>query len=251
MTAHFNSLTLVDCPPIGNRHYKLSSGINFLIGNNGAGKTSIAMALRDGAWPYGGRVQLTDSIASDLIRSNWSLSYIEQSHDDLSDPLASDHWVKICAADPAMQKRMGALLSVMVSGKLGLGVTKFHNIPFVGEETFAIDVSSNGALNVKAGPALQAVEHFSSYDSINDLFQAASERSLISIVGILVAREAKKLSSPLILDGFFSLGGDYGGSILRQLGLLGCQVIILESEWTLNRLRDLGFIQNDANIQAL
>jgi len=51
MSAHFKSVTLVDCPPVGNGHYKFSSGIYFLNGNIDSGKASIAMALRNEVWP--------------------------------------------------------------------------------------------------------------------------------------------------------------------------------------------------------
>ena len=251
MSDHFESLTLFGCPPVGNQHYEFTRDINFLVGGNGTGKTSMAMALRDGLWPYGGGVQLSDPKVSEVIKSNWSLSYSNDTCGHISSPIAPDHWVSACAAEHELQKKMGALVSEMISGKLGVAVTKFHSVPFVGEDTFEITIDSKGDIRVGAGPALRSTEHYSPYGSINSLFQAASERALIGLVGLLVVREKRKLNSPLILDGIFSNGTDFAGSILRQLRTLECQVIVLETERSMDRLRDHGHIQVDDHIQSL
>ena len=251
MSNHFKSITLFGCPPIGHNHFTFSSGVNFLIGGNGAGKTSIAHALRTVEWPYGGGVQLEDPSVSQLLNERWSLSYVDGSNGYFSGDCPTDHWSKICVGVPRLQKKLSALLSTMMSGKLGVDVTKFHSVPYVGDETFDVEVFSNGGVEVHAGAALKAVEHYSPYGSIEELFDASGERCVINLAGILVAREELNLDSPFVLDGVFNDAAEFRPCIFQQLRKLECQRIILENYMTMDRLHGLGLTLPNDTFQSI
>ena len=57
----FNSVTLVDCEPIGSRDFFFSHSANLLLGSNGSGKSALAHALCFGVWPSGGVVKIRDN----------------------------------------------------------------------------------------------------------------------------------------------------------------------------------------------
>ena len=245
MPIHFESLTLFGCPPVGNRHFIFSKGVNFVVGEWGTGKTSVAQALRTGTWPFGGSVEVDPPNASALMDKHWALSFVDPNFSHyIGDVGATDHWINHCIGQPKLLKRIGVLLSQMVSGKLGVNVTKFHSIPYVGEETFEIEILPNGLVEVHAGSALKAVEHYSPYGNIEELFHASSERFLIAFAGLLAVREYRQLNSPIIFDSIFDRLEDFRVTVINVVRRLECQVLILERPTTMEYLERLNLVES-------
>lgn len=252
MSAYFESLTLFGCPPIGHRHFMFSSGLNILTGGNGTGKTSLAQTLRTGVWPYGGGVQLVEKTVSTALNQHWNISHIDINTPSFLDERPMDHWTYHCIGKSKLLRKVGALLSEMVSKKLGVQVTKFHSIPFAGEETFEVEVLPNGWVEVHAGSALKAIEHYSPYGSVEELFDAAGERFLIALAGILTVRDDLQITSPLIFDNAIGyLDQEFLGMAIEQIRRLNCQVFILEGPYDIERMQELGLFHPNEKIHEI
>ena len=252
MSAYFETLTLFGCPPIGHRHFTFSSGLNILTGDYETGKTSIAQTFRTGVWPNGGGVQLVEQSVGAALNQHWNISYIDGGTPCFSNERSVDHWTYHCVGKPKLLRKIGALLSKMMSKKLGVEVTKFHSIPFAGEETFEVEVFPNGWVEVHAGSALKAIEHCSPYGSVEELFDAYGERFIIALAGILTVRDDLQITSPLIFDSAFGdLEQHFRGVVIEQIRSLNCQVFVLERPYDIERMQELGLFHLNEKIHEI
>lgn len=176
-----NSISLLECPPIGDVKLHFGPNLTIISGENGSGKSSMVSALFLKKWPFGGNVTVNDQGDRTNFEKLPSICILdESSFFEKNNTLKShDNWINLAKDNPK-------ILEIATHTYNQLVASKFSN------REFKINVNNNN----------QPVVITKQLTYIN---LAAGEQLILNLAGVLAAREFLNVNCPLIIDSITSI----------------------------------------------